>query len=253
MTEAEWLACTDPGAMLRSTDGGVSDRRLRLLLVACYRRLGPLLGEVVCRQAVGVLERVADGLAGREEVGAALAAVLEAFHGAGPPPGDRAVIPPVVLGVRAALSFSRDPRPGEDDGGGRSCGLVLPALRLAADAAELGAEVAWWAVWAWGRAGAAERRAQAGLLREILGNPFRPVSVEAAWLSWDGGTVPRLARAAYEERRLPEGTLDPARLAVLADALEEAGCTNPDILGHLRGPGPHVRGCWAVDLLLGRG
>jgi hypothetical protein len=64
--------------------------------------------------------------------------------------------------------------------------------------------------------------------------------------------VPRLAQAAYEQRELPAGTLDVARLAVLADALEEAGHDQVDVLGHLRGPGPHVRGCWAVDLLLGK-
>src|SRR5262245_41808404 len=59
-----------------------------------------------------------------------------------------------------------------------------------------------------------------------------------------------ISEAAYEERILPAGTLDPDRLAVLSDALEEAGCDNPDILSHLRGPGPHVRGCWVLDLLL---
>jgi hypothetical protein len=58
-----------------------------------------------------------------------------------------------------------------------------------------------------------------------------------------------LARAAYDDRILPAGTLDPARLAVLADALEEAGA-GPDFLEHLRGPGPHYRGCWVVDRLV---
>jgi hypothetical protein len=71
-------------------------------------------------------------------------------------------------------------------------------------------------------------------------------------LQWNDGTVRRLAEGAYEHRLLPSGTLDLARLAVLADALEEAGCDQADILKHLRGPGPHVRGCWAVDLLLGK-
>jgi hypothetical protein len=56
----------------------------------------------------------------------------------------------------------------------------------------------------------------------------------------------------YDERELPSCHLDAARLAVLADMLEEAGCTDPLLLGHLRGPGPHLRGCWAVDLLLGK-
>jgi hypothetical protein len=92
----------------------------------------------------------------------------------------------------------------------------------------------------------------AALLRDIFGLDFRPAPDPAPWLSWQGGTVARLAQAAYDERRLPEGHLDPARLAVLADALEDAGCADGDLLGHLRSPGPHVRGCWAVDILTGR-
>ena len=65
-------------------------------------------------------------------------------------------------------------------------------------------------------------------------------------------TVVALANAAYDERELPSGHLDPARLAVLSDALEEAGCADADLLAHLRSPGPHVRGCWALDLVLGK-
>jgi hypothetical protein len=84
----------------------------------------------------------------------------------------------------------------------------------------------------------------------IFGNPFCPVSILPTVLTWNDAAVVRLAQAAYDERHLPSGTLDNGRLAVLADALEEAGCTDADILGHLRGPGPHVRGCWAVDLCL---
>jgi hypothetical protein len=90
------------------------------------------------------------------------------------------------------------------------------------------------------------------LLRDIFGNPFRPVSVSSAWLAWHDGLVVRLAEAAYEERHLPDGRLDNARLAVLADALEEADCTDGQILGHLRSGGDHHRGCWALDLLLGK-
>jgi hypothetical protein len=70
-------------------------------------------------------------------------------------------------------------------------------------------------------------------------------------LTWNDATVIRLAQVAYDERILPAGTLDNARLADLADALEEAGCTDAQILTHLRG-GDHYRGCWAVDLLLGK-
>ena len=93
---------------------------------------------------------------------------------------------------------------------------------------------------------------QCQLLRCIFGDPFRPVEVEPAWLAWHGGAVVRLAQAVYEERALPSGHLDAARLAVLADMLEEAGATDPELLGHLRSPGPHARGCAAVDALLGR-
>jgi hypothetical protein len=79
------------------------------------------------------------------------------------------------------------------------------------------------------------------------GNPFRPVSIDPTWLAWQGGTVPKLARAIYEERAFD-------RLPVLADALLEAGCDAADILGHLRQQGAvHVRGCWCLDLLLDKG
>jgi hypothetical protein len=71
-------------------------------------------------------------------------------------------------------------------------------------------------------------------------------------LAWQGGVVGEIAHTAYEERLLPSGQLDPARLGVLADALEDAGCTDAELLGHLRGPGPHVLGCWALDLILGK-
>ena len=98
-----------------------------------------------------------------------------------------------------------------------------------------------------------EQAVQCGLVRDILGNPFRPAPTAGrAQLTWNEQVVIRLAQSAYDDRILPGGILDPARLAILADALEEAGCTNADILSHLRGPGPHVRGCWAVDLLLGK-
>jgi hypothetical protein len=95
----------------------------------------------------------------------------------------------------------------------------------------------------------AEGHGQARLVTEIFNNPFRAVSLDPAWRT---PTVADLAAAAYEERSLPSGQLDPARLAVLADALEEAGCTNAEILGHLRSAGPHVRGCWCVDLVLAK-
>jgi hypothetical protein len=97
-------------------------------------------------------------------------------------------------------------------------------------------------------------RLQTDLLRDIFGSlPFHPLSpVDKAWLAWNDGLIPKLAQASYEERKLPEGTLDVARLAVLADALLDAGCTDAELLAHLRSPGPHVRGCFAADWVLGR-
>lgn len=93
-----------------------------------------------------------------------------------------------------------------------------------------------------------------GLISCIFGyQPFRPtLSLAHAVLAWKDETIPKLAQVAYHERSLPEGHLDQARLAVLADALEEAGCGDTDVLTHLRGPGPHVRGCHVLDLLLNR-
>jgi hypothetical protein len=108
-----------------------------------------------------------------------------------------------------------------------------------------------WTILNWTDSGFAPRVTQ--VLRELFGNPFRPVTLEPAWLAWNGGTVPKLAQEIHDERRLPEGTLDNTGLAVLADALEEAGCKNADILDHCRTPGKHVLGCWVVDLLLGKG
>jgi hypothetical protein len=91
------------------------------------------------------------------------------------------------------------------------------------------------------------------VMRDIFGNPFRPLPpLPPSVLGWHGGLVVQLALAAYEQRSLPAGTLEPDRLAVLADALEDAGCQDDEIVGHLRGPGPHVRGCNVIDLLTGR-
>lgn len=80
------------------------------------------------------------------------------------------------------------------------------------------------------------------IIRDIFGNPFRPVAFESAWLT---ETVLGLARGIYEDRAFE-------RLSILADALQEAGCENEDILNHCREPGEHVRGCWVIDLVLGK-
>jgi hypothetical protein len=91
----------------------------------------------------------------------------------------------------------------------------------------------------------AERTAQCALLRDIMGNPFQPVTPNPAWPAWNDRTILRLTEGIYADRAFD-------RLPILADALEEAGCTDEAILSHCRGPGPHVRGCWVVDLVLGK-
>jgi hypothetical protein len=92
----------------------------------------------------------------------------------------------------------------------------------------------------------------ADVMRDVFGNPFRPLHLDQAWLEWNNSTVVQIAQAAYDERSLPSGTLDNVRLAILADALEDAGCTNAQILEHCRTEDPHVRGCWVVDALLAK-
>jgi hypothetical protein len=95
---------------------------------------------------------------------------------------------------------------------------------------------------AWRERRRVENARQAALLQDIAGQPFRPVTPPRAWLT---GNVTALAQTIYDERAFD-------RLPILADALEDAGCDNADMLNHCRRPGEHVRGCWVVDLVLGK-
>lgn len=83
------------------------------------------------------------------------------------------------------------------------------------------------------------------LTREMFGNPFQPVALDSSWLAWNDGAIRKMAQAIYDGRRF-------ADLPILADALEDAGCADAAILAHCRTPGEHVRGCWVIDLLLGK-
>jgi hypothetical protein len=178
------------------------------------------------RQAVEIAERYADGLATRKEL-------TDAHDDA----------------WRAWKSLARS-----DNSGIGGHAAIFEAGRAAIESAARAATVArhvrdgdFWQGWA------AEQAEQCKLLRDILGNPFRPITLDPAILTWNNRLVIRLGQAAYDHRELPSGTLDNTRLAVLADALEETGCTDAESLGHLQEPGPHVRGCWVVDLCLGIG
>ena len=224
MTEEEWDRCTDPEAMLHYLRGRASDRKLRLFCCACCRHVWDSLTDMRSRSAVETAERYADGSASRGELAAAEQAVeAVAFEEAR---ARAAAMLPVPHVTQAAL---------------------------AAVAEKVDATI--WAAWSASEAALGpgeERWHQCTLLRDIFGNPVRPVAIDPAWLVWYGGAAAKLAQAVYDERELPSGHLDASRLAVLADMLEEAGCPDPQLLGHLRGPGPHVRGCFAVDLLLGK-
>jgi hypothetical protein len=253
MDEEQWVSCTDPIPILEFLRGRASDRKLRLFAVACCRRVWHLFEDGRTRGAVEMAERYADGLASAEglagtAVGAAAArcayeaASRASLHEAHADPDSEQVVETswAVLALDAVAKAAY--------------GVAYPVAPVAAEAAAYGGAYA--VAFAAGRQGpdAAEGAAQAAFLRDLFGPlPFCTPALNPAWLTWNAGTVRRLAEAAYQERSVPAGTLDNDRLAVLADALEEAGCGDAGLLEHLRGPGPHVRGCWAVDLLLGHG
>jgi hypothetical protein len=234
VTEEEWDRCEDPEAMLEFLRGRASDRKLRLWAAACCRRVWTYLAAERARRAVEVSERYADGVARRGELIAAYGATTGRSHAE------------LAAGWSAKLGKVRAPRTAAWFAAVASSPKVGPVERALGDRLDPPFQPPPEDV-------AAERRCQSDLLRDLIGNPFHPVTPDPACLVWHGGAVVKLAQSVYEERELPSGHLDAARLAVLADMLEGAGCADPDLLGHLRRPGPHVRGCFAVDAILGKG
>jgi hypothetical protein len=228
VTESAWDTCTEPQPMLAFLRGKASDRKLRLFAAACCRLVWDDLTTHRSRRAVEAAEEHADGLATEADLLWAHSQALSAAN------DFRARL----VGRRLVNRGGPTVQEGRLFFAGQAAHAHRPFLL--------------------GRLGWLRHDAELGsrsptLLRDIFGPlPFRPIAVADAWLTWNGGIVRHLVEAAYQERQLPVGTLDPARLGVLADALEEAGCADAELLGHLRGPGPHVRGCFAVDALLGR-
>jgi hypothetical protein len=221
MTEASWLACEDAYPMIDLIQGQSSERKLRLFGAACCRRLWHLLTDRRSMEMIAVAERRADGHASEEEFLAARTAAAEVDNGK---------LDATHYAEEAASLLSWNADDGYDSG--------------------YHVKFLWYDVGF--TLGQGKRAAMlVALLRDMVGNPFRPVTVNPAVLAWNDAVIVRLARAAYEERHLPSGELDLQRLAVLADALEEAGAP-AELVAHLRSPGPHVRGCFAVDLCLGK-
>ncbi|OAI47685.1 hypothetical protein AYO44_09315 [Planctomycetaceae bacterium SCGC AG-212-F19] len=236
--EGDWLKKTHPLPMLHFLGTRASRRKLRLFSCACCRAIGHLLPDPRSRQAIAVAERFADNMATPEEVLLAQEAAT-------------AVIPPERAATEAVIIADSPVQ----------IGIATPSQRTHAESAAAGtlaafdeARLARW-TWdvenpvvavmqhVWSATGGDGRtyEPEARLLRCIFGNPFRPMAIDPAWRT---ATVTSLAQAIYEERAFD-------RLPILADALEEAGA-DADVLGHCRGGGEHVRGCWVMDLVLGK-
>jgi hypothetical protein len=249
--EKAWAASGDPEEMLNNLRHGASGRKLRLFAVACCRlMLTKVHVQPWYAHGIWVAERFADGQASVEDL--------------------------QRVGHYPCPDWCRESAPEFDPNAVARIGQSYRVTRLAINACwnamemEAGVVLADCAstnaAWAATQPGpvmpedggvsaarlAAEQATQCGLIRDIFANPFRPpLSIPVSVLLCHGGLLQRLAEAAYEHRLLPEGHLDPERLAVLADAMEEAGA-DAEMVEHLRGPGPHVRGCHVVDWLTGR-
>jgi hypothetical protein len=234
--EREWLTSTDLRTMLAflKGTGRASDRKLRLFAVACCRRVLHLLTEERFQKLVELAERLADGRGVAEELRDARQALREE-----PRPWSRAWDMALQVACQDAWVAARRTADAAWEASAAAATVASNTRRDAAVAA-LAAK-------------SASRQEQADLVRDIFGPlPFIKLQpIAASVLAWNGGLVVRLATAAYEGP-LPCGQLEPVRLAVLADALEEAGTDDREILEHLRGPGRHVRGCCVIDAILER-
>jgi hypothetical protein len=205
VNQAEWLASNTTIQLLDYLGEQASDRKLRLFACAACRRIWHLLWDERSRTAVEVAERYADGLATADEL--------------------------LLARTRSRAAQAEAVR---EIAEGR---WRFPTVaQTAAEVSETARQAA---------TRAAAMAADADLVREVFGNPFRPVAIDQFWLRWNDATIEKIARVIYEERRFED-------LPILADALEDAGCTNADILSHCARPGGHARGCWVVDLLLGK-
>jgi hypothetical protein len=259
MSEQEWLEYRDPYFWQKDfLPGKVSERQLRLFACACCRSTWHLLNER-SRHAVEVAERYADEMASDGELQAARAAMLEILVGSeeeqlrrrqewrqreaqrapgSRPPGldpDAVAMHngmarnPDVAVVHAAVADSAFEAAVQTAGLTNALVIYLAPDTVDAESAQITKQSHFFS----------------DIVRVSVRTGMPPQPLPAAILKWSDGTIPRLAQAIYDELAFD-------RLPILADALEEAGCTNADILAHCRQPGEHVRGCWAVDLILGK-
>jgi hypothetical protein len=249
MREADWLKSIEPSAMLRRHRGlpPFDERKLRLFAAACCRRVWDCLVDDQSRAAVEAMERFVEGRESPERMAEfARGAIDAATHLGRPWEGfgseDRSATSSAALAAGHAISGL---------GGGEVFRQAFPhSIGFVASLAESARafSVSSWrdstpsCFAAWTATGKSERLAHADLLREILGNPFRPVPFDPTWRTPD---VLGLARSIDEVE-------DFGSLPILGDALEESGCDADEILSHCRRACGHVRGCWALDAVLGK-
>ena len=213
MTETEWLVCSTSTAMMRIVEAKGSERKLRLFAIACCLPLWDWVSDVPTRHALETAELFCDGLRDREA-------------------------------LRTARCAAARPRLHVEIADGMAADAIQGTAYLQRHSLQ---EVYIWAANAIGRLGmrqqTEEECRQASLLRDIFGPLlFRPVTTKHSWLT---SIAVAVARGIYEDRAFD-------RLPILADALQDACCEEEEILNHCRSEGPHVKGCWVVDLVLGK-
>jgi hypothetical protein len=215
VTEQEWLAGTDPPAMLTFLRGKASERSLRLFCCACCRQVSGGLSRAR-KNAVDIAERFADGQAGWWKTfwGEFLALPPDTRN------WENRKGYPEKIAAHITIQHWKQKNP---DGDGVAAALDVARLTRHADPPMTEGD-------------------HVHLLFDIFGNPFRPVALDPRWLT---STVLDLARTIYDERVYE-------RMPILADALMDAGCGSDEVINHCRSDGPHVRGCWVVDLILGK-
>jgi len=227
VTETEWLSRSQLVAMLKHVyRSGCSDRKLQLAAIAFCRHMSHLPLPVEWHETVARFEEWVEGVATAEQV-ISVRQRLEAIADQ-PLSADEPRFSERFFGYKAAVLLV-DTGPGRQ----RRSERLFMVESVAFDANQV--------------FGAGHERttrvAHCRIVRDIFGNPFRPVTPEPSWLT---STVLALANGIYEEKAFD-------RMPILADALQDAGCNNPDILDHCREPnGVHTRGCWVVDLVLGK-
>jgi hypothetical protein len=253
MDETTWGLSSDVVAMLLSVLPRVTLRQLRLFLAACARRIVVIREKPAALAVVELAERFADNEVSLDEARQAVGQALGALQPTNP----------VEMAAASAISqcagawftdedtvFTADPWPQHLhflivvlQRGGHVRQSQSKSYTDRDQFAGLPEEI---------QVEAAERAVQAYLLRDVMGNPFRPPTIDPGWLAWDDGRVTRLAEAAYAERDHATGYLAWDPLRILADALEDAGCADQALLAALRADTRHPRGFWALDAVLGR-